>query len=233
MIWDWNTVQTILFTVLCICFIFYLLMGISTYNKENRLRSNMIFFYLCIASSLWAIGFAFMLIAPNVLIANSWRILSALGWCYFNGLLFAFVVAVDESKSKYNRHGLQLALLGISTFFFATNLMFAPEQIVGIMPFGYADSLYTATPVGIVFAFYNVILIIVSIGILFVKMKKTPKNRVKKQLQIIFITSLITVVLAVSNDFMLPPLGLSSIHLGLWLFQLQWRGSGMPLISIK
>ncbi|MBI4857357.1 MAG: diguanylate cyclase [Acetobacterium woodii] len=208
MIWEWDKVQTLLFAVLCICFIVYLLMGLSIYKRENQLRSNLIFFYLCIASSLWAIGYALMLISPNIEIANGWRNLSALGWCFFNGIWFAFAVSVDDTNVKHNRHKLQVVFVALSAFFFASNLLFEPAQVVGVLPIGFVDNLYPLTPIGTVFNIYDTSIILISLVIIFIKMRRSHKNRVKKQLKIILITSLITVCLGLLTDNVLPPLGL-------------------------
>ena|GEM_PF-2777901 len=49
----WDTIQTMLFTILCICFIFYLFMGIYTYTKDKELKVNIKYFALCISVSFW------------------------------------------------------------------------------------------------------------------------------------------------------------------------------------
>src|SRR5665647_1625911 len=95
-----DTIKTILFTILFICFIFYLFMGIYSYERDNKSNVNLIFFALCIAASLWAIGYAFMLISPIIGIANSWRIVSALGWCFFNVLWISFALSLNNTKQK-------------------------------------------------------------------------------------------------------------------------------------
>jgi len=52
------------------------------------------FLYLCICCSLWAIGYAFMLVSPNIKVAYLWRSISVLGYCFFYGfwLYFAFLL---------------------------------------------------------------------------------------------------------------------------------------------
>ena len=58
-------------------------MGINSYKRDKKSKVNLIFFILCISASLWAIGYAFMLISPSIEIAGIWRIVSALGWMFF------------------------------------------------------------------------------------------------------------------------------------------------------
>ncbi|HEY8803959.1 MAG TPA: hypothetical protein VIM42_02425, partial [Clostridium sp.] len=67
-----DNIKTILFAILCMCFIYYLFMGIYSYKRDKKSKVNLIFFILCIAGSFWAIGYAFMLISPNIEIANIW-----------------------------------------------------------------------------------------------------------------------------------------------------------------
>ena len=77
-----DDIKTMLFTILCICSIFYLSIGIYSYNRDTKSKANLIFFALCTFMSLWAIGYAFMLISPNIEIANRWRIISTLGYLF-------------------------------------------------------------------------------------------------------------------------------------------------------
>jgi len=85
-----DNIKTILFAILCICFIFYLFLGIDSYKRNKKEKINIIFFALCISISLMAIGSAFMLISPNVEFANIWRIIAALGGCFISGLSISF-----------------------------------------------------------------------------------------------------------------------------------------------
>jgi len=47
-----DNIKTILFTILCICFIFYLFMGIDSYKRDKKSKVNITFFILCISDSL-------------------------------------------------------------------------------------------------------------------------------------------------------------------------------------
>lgn len=203
----WDTIQTMLFTILCMCFVFYLLMGISSYRRDDRSKTNILFFYLCFFTCFWAIGYAFMLISPNMETANEWRMLSALGWCFFNGLWFSFAISLSDTN-KDNSYKMQIVLFIISGLFFASNFLFGPSQVVSSEPYGFVDNLYTLTPIGTVLSIYNAVIILTSLVIIFFKMRHVQKNRVKKQLKIIFITSLISVSIAIMTDLILPPLGI-------------------------
>ncbi len=201
-------IRTMLFALLCICFIFYLFMGIYSYRKDKKSKVNVIFFSLCIAASLWAIGYAFMLISPNIEIANVWRIVSALGWCFFNGLWLFFAISLKGTNQKNANSKLQYLLYVVSLIFFISNLLYEPSKVVSYEAYGFSDNLYTTTTIGTVFSIYNVVLFIASDIIIYFLMRNSHKNRVRKQIKTILITSLISVCLAVISDLLLPAMGI-------------------------
>ena len=95
-----ETIKIILFTILCICFIFYLSMGIYSYRKDKKSKVNVTFLIICISICFWSIGYAFMLISPNIEIANIWRIIALFGSCFFDGLMISFVLAIKNVEDK-------------------------------------------------------------------------------------------------------------------------------------
>lgn len=183
-------------------------MGIYSYKRDNKSNVNLIFFALCISASLWAIGFAFMLISSNIEIANTWRIVSALGWCFFNALWISFALSLDNTFQKKSISMIQVLIYILSAIFFIGNLMVEPVKIVGSESYGYADNLFITLTIGTVFSIYNVVLFSASIIIIYFQMRNALKNRVKKQLRTIFITSVISVCLAMVTDFILPSMGI-------------------------
>ena len=123
-----DNIKTMLFTLLCICFIFYLFMGIYSYKKDKKSKVNVIFFILCISASLWAIGYAFMLISPNIEIANIWRIVSALGWCFFNGIWLSFAFSLKDTNQKNSNLKIQSLVYIASIIFFISNIIYEPSK---------------------------------------------------------------------------------------------------------
>lgn len=229
----WDTIQTILFAVLSICFIFYLLMGVSSYRRDNRSKTNIVFFYLCLCMSCWAIGYAFMLISPTIEIANIWRILSAIGWCFFNGLWFAFARSLDVGNQKKIIPKIQYLLFTISAIFFAGNLLFEPAQVVSREPYGFVDNLYTATLSGTIFSIYNAGIILTSIYIIYLTLRKSRKNRIRKQLKIILITSFISVSLALLTDIILPNMGMMVYPSGILTISIGMAGMWYAIEKYK
>lgn len=95
-----DNIKIILFTILCICSIFYLFMGVYSYKRDKKSKINVRFFLLCTSDTLWAIGCAFMLISPNSEIANIWRIVSSFGACFSVALWVSFAFSLKEIKNK-------------------------------------------------------------------------------------------------------------------------------------
>jgi len=58
--------NSILFELLCMCFILYLFLGLYSYKIDTKSKVSSKFFLLCISTGLWALGFAFILISPNI-----------------------------------------------------------------------------------------------------------------------------------------------------------------------
>jgi len=203
-----GNIKILLFAILCICFIFYLFMGIYSYKRDNKVKFNVLFLIICISASLWAIGYAFMLVSPNIEIANVWRIVSALGWCFFNGLWLSFVFSLSDTNQKKSISKIEYLLYIISIIFFISNLLYEPSKVVSTEAYGFVDNLYTVTTIGIVFSIYNVVLFIASGVLIYFQMRNSQKNRVRKQMRIILITSLISVCLALISDLMLPAMGI-------------------------
>lgn len=93
-----DNIKIMLFTILCICFSFYLFLGIYSYTRDKKSKINVMFLSLSISTGLWTIGYAFMLISPNIQIANIWRIVSAMGWCFFDAIWISSVFSLNDTN---------------------------------------------------------------------------------------------------------------------------------------
>ncbi|MGV8982680.1 histidine kinase N-terminal 7TM domain-containing protein [Clostridium sp.] len=201
-------IKTMLFTILIICFIFYLFLGIYSYRRDKKSKTNIIFFALCISVSLWAIGYAFMLISPNIEVANRWKIISALGWCFFDPIWVSFAISLKDIKQKSSDLKLQYIIYATAVIFFVSNLTYEPSKAVSSEVYGFVDSLYGTTTIGKIFNIYVTVLLLGGIVIIYFQMKNSKKNRVKKQMKTILITSLISICLGLITDIVFPTLGI-------------------------
>lgn len=202
-------IKTILFTILCICFIFYLFMGIYCYRKDIKSKIKVAFFNLCISACLWAIGYAFMLISPNLQIANMWKIISAFGWYFFNGIWVSFAISFKETNQKNSELKIQYLIYITSIMFFINNIMYEPSKAISNEAYGFVDNLYGTTIIGKIFNIYIAVLLFVGFVILYFEMKNSRKNRMRKQIKTILITSFISFCIGLFTDVILPAFGIS------------------------
>ena len=204
-----DNIKILLFAILCICFIFYLFMGIYSYRRDKNLRFNVIFSELCISMSLWVIGYALMLISPNIQTANIGRIISVFGLCFLNGLWISFAFSFYNTDQKKINSKFQFLVYMISIIFSLNNLLYEPSKVISSKAYGFVDKLYTTITIGIVFSIYVTVLFIVGLVIIYFQMRNSQKNRVRKQMKIILFTSLIGFCLSVTTDLILPALGIA------------------------
>ena len=215
-----ENIKTTLFAILCICFTFYLFMGISCYKKDNKTKVNVLFFALCISASLWATGYAFMLVSPNIEIANIWRIVAAAGWCFFDAIWISAVFSLNDTNKINSISKIQSIVYITSMIFFISNFFYEPSAVISSEGYGFVSNLYFATTIGTVFSIYTVIISIAGLVMICFQMKNTKKNRVRKQMKAIIITNLITFCLVSTTDLLFPALGI-------WVFP-----SGIIALSI-
>lgn len=203
-----DNIKTMIFAILCICFIFYLVLGIYSYRRDRRSKVNVIFLTLCISASLWALGYAFMLISPNIKIANSWKMISALGWCFFDAIWVSFAFSLKDTKQNSSSLKIQFLIYITSIIFLVNNLSYEPTKVISREAYGFVDNLYGTTTIGIVFNIYVSVLLLAGFLILYIQMINSHKNRVRKQIKTILITSLISFSLGAISDMILPALGI-------------------------
>jgi len=223
MLYEGN-LKTIFFTIICICFVFYLFLGIYSYRRDRRSKINKSFFALCILASLWAVGCAAMLVANNTKVANIWRIISALGWCFFNAtwISFAFSLKNNNKEKKYVRLGIQSLFYILSIIFFISNVIHGSSEISYIESYGFVDDLYKITDISVFYSLYSGITCILGNAIIYCEMRSSYKNRIRKQMKIILITGFISSCLAITSDLIFPmfsiwvfPSGIITISIGM------------------
>ena len=208
-------IQIMLFTILFICFILYLFLGIYSYTRDKKSKINIIFLILCICTSLWAIGYAFMLISPNIKTANIWRIVCSFGWCFFSAIWLSFIFSFKNTTQKNFSSIIQLLAYILSIIFFISNLLYEPSKIVGIQTYGFVDNVTTDNFVNTIFNIYMPASNILGLLIIYLQGKDSQKNRVKAQMKTIFITSLVSFCLVFISDMLLPTLGIVVFPLGI------------------
>lgn len=210
-----DNIKIMLFAILCICFIFYLFMGIYSYKRDDKSKVNVNFFILCIAASLWAIGYAFMLISPNIEIANIWRIIASVGGVFFCGIWLSFAFSLKDTNHKNSSSKIQSLVYIILIIMFINNSLIEPSKIISRVAYGFVNILFFTTTIGIVFSIYVSVLVIAGFVIIYFQMRNSPKNRVRKQMKTILITSLISFSLGAITDMIFPLLGIAVFPTGI------------------
>lgn len=222
--------NSILFELLCICFIFYLYLGFYSYKVDKKSKVSSIFLALCISTSLWALGFAFMLISPNIEIANLWRLVASFGWCFFNGLFLEFAFSLKNPNEKNFSIKIRSLLYIPSILFFINTLIRQPSEIVIRQYYGWVD-IYGITIMGTIYAIYCAVTFIASLLIIFLWGKYSNKNRNKKQMKIILITSFISFSLVSITDLILLAMGIIVFSSGIISVSISMGGMWYAIIK--
>ena len=228
-----DNIKTMLFAILCICFIFYLFLGINSYKKDKKSKVNVTFLMFCISASLWAIGFAFMLISPNIEIANIWRIAAVFGGCFFNALFVSFVFSFEGYNQKKVSFKIQSLVYIASLIFFINYLIYDASKAVRSESYGFVYNLYINTTIGIVFSIYMAVIMTTGIVMIFFQMRNTKKNRVRKQMKGILITGSITLCLASTTDLLFPALGIMIFPSGIITISIAMGGMWYAINKYK
>jgi len=122
-----------------------------------------------------------MLISPTIEIANGWRIVSAIGWCFFSGIWISFALSLKGTNQKRSEQTIQFLFYIVSTIFFISNFIAEPSQVVGREAYGFVDNLYTYTTMGTVFNIYILVLFIAGLVIIHSQVKNSKKNRAENR----------------------------------------------------
>ncbi len=86
-----------------IAFCLYNYFGVSILHHDNKSRMNRWFFIICLALSLWSLGFSFAASAPDVASVLVWRRISALGWGSLYSILLYFFLILTGKDVKLGR----------------------------------------------------------------------------------------------------------------------------------
>jgi PAS domain S-box-containing protein len=192
-----------LFLLLYTFSVAYLFSGIYVLVKDRKSIKNRLFFCLCICASCWALGYAFMYIAPNEGAAFFWRQASALGYCFIYGIWLDFSITIRyENERKLGYKGRAFIYLP-AVLFYVHNLSYSPNQVIVKINNGWSD-IFPVNIVEIMFIIYYVITVISGIVIIYKWGKNAISTREKKQSQILILGTSISFILAALTDTVFP-----------------------------
>jgi len=201
--------------------IFYFMFGIYIILKDPHSTISKMLFLLCLDLFLWAIGYSFMFIAPNIYLANFWRLIAALGWCCFFSiwLIIAFIIK-NRYEAKLGSGKILLVFLP-SVLFYLNTLNYNPSDILFKINNRWSD-IYPVNIIETLYYVYIIICVIVNARIFYKLGRNSKLQREKNQARIIGITTLISFTFGISIDIILPlfkihfiPLGILAAPIGL------------------
>lgn len=196
---------SILFITLFTFSIGYLFLGLYVLHKDKHSPINLRFFLGCISSFVWAIGFAFMYISPNVNTANYWRLLAALGWCSFYGVCIDFCISVCYKKLAANKI-IKVIIYIPSFIFYLYFSTYDPNKVILPIYSGWYD-LYPKNIIGYLYTIYSLIVMITCMYMLYRWGKNSKYIRYKKQSRAFFFPAMSVFVLGSITDTVLPLFG--------------------------
>ena len=205
--------------------IFYFLFGIYILLKDGKSTISKLLFVMCIDLFLWAIGYSFMFIEPNIYLANLWRLLSAIGWCSFFSLWLIIAILIKNKNEKRLSNKIILLICFPSIIFYINTLMYKPSSVLYHLNSGGWSDKYPVSFMETSFDLYLIIYILIEVWIFYKIIKNSKLQREKKQAKTICISTLISFMFGMLTDVFLPLIHIQTIPLGI-------LGAAIGLIGI-
>jgi len=213
----------LIFYILFALSMLYLYFGFYVFFKNKNSMQNRMFLSICINLSLWSLGYSFMTVALNPEAANFWRLISAIGWCFFYGTWLDFAILVRLESKKWMTDIRRLLIYIPSVFFLIGNLHYAPKVVMKKLLLIWTD-VYPTSYFEILYILYALSFTIAGIVIIYQWGKRSTLNREKKQAHIILLSINISFILAMIIDIIIPLLGINRFHLGILMFVIAMVG---------
>jgi diguanylate cyclase (GGDEF)-like protein/PAS domain S-box-containing protein len=176
--------------------VIYLSVGISTYTLNKNSGLGKAFLLLTTSLAIWALAYSNAYVTTdNTYVFSFWNKLSALGWCFFPALLLFMILVITDDRSIYNPF--KCILLFIPAFFFCILTVFV-FPLGGNWPNGLYRFFNLSNPI------YNYLYTLIGMIRLLVWKHKTSHIILKKQVGVILTTGVITYILALIGEFVIP-----------------------------
>lgn len=92
-----SSIFSLMFTILMFVYIYW---GISILKLNRKERLSKLFALICLATSLWALGFAMANTAETAAQSLFWRRLAAIGWASIYSLVLHFFLLLVNKKTS-------------------------------------------------------------------------------------------------------------------------------------
>lgn len=180
--------------------------GILVIKNNHKSPANRCFFIMVLSVNLWSAGLAFANIAPDEATCESWRRFSAVGWGTAYSIFLHFVLIISENNKLFKKwwsYPLLYLPAAITVFAFAVPSDINPNPYKFVRTdFGWTNAVGIAeyTIWDWIFFFYYIGYIVTALVILFLWNKKAEEYRIKMQSRAIFLSFMVTLILATSTD---------------------------------
>ncbi len=175
--------------------ILYFYVGFNAVRSNKKSEVGRAFFLLTMSMAIWSFAFGFVYLARNVYQYSFWNKISAFGWCTFEALVLYFVFVLTECKFIRHWYTRLLVMLPAGVFLYMVLFLFGPDIDT-------SDTIRTIFNVGNFI--YNFSYLIISIFILYLWGRRSNSKLQKKQADIIAVSGLLSFLLNLFVQHVLP-----------------------------
>ncbi len=186
------SILAIVFSAACAVCIFA---GVYTIYLNPHSRTNVLFFALTVALSVWAFGFCIAINAKDLATALFWRRLSAFGWGAFFSILLRFSLVFTKTE-LFRRHKWRYALLYLPSIAVYLGYTYFPELNPGQYSLVWTDLGWVNVAVNnvwdLLYMVYYILYSLVTLYLVWRWGKKSIKPQDKRQTRLILGSFVIT-----------------------------------------
>ncbi len=226
--------------ILLISTVLYLFLGVYSVTREPGSRLNRTFLFICTCFALWAFSFSFMHASTSMADIMFWYNISSPGWCLFSGAAIHFLLLLSKKDALLNRKWIYLFLYGPGLVLIYKQLADS-FAVTGFTRVGWGLSEIAPVTSGwyIFFMAYQAGYVVLGLVSVIVWGLKSGIRRERKQALMMFITTTISLVLAFTNDILLPALkadlfpSISPVIVLVWAFGMWYSITRYKLMSLN
>ncbi|MBN7772912.1 HD domain-containing phosphohydrolase [Clostridium aminobutyricum] len=190
------------FSLMAVCI--YMYIGIFTYRQAIGSTIHEVFLLLCTSYAIWSFAYAFAYVSTDKYVFCFWNKISAIGWCSFSALILFLTLLITENNILKKRGIKSLLFFPAFVFFFMAVFLFG-------------EGIHTPRLLSNLFYIgnflYNFIYLLASIYLFFIWGRKTDSLRIKKQSNILVLSSIIPFTLNLLTQDILPRFGIDNVPL--------------------
>ncbi len=177
----------------------YIYVGVYTFRQNAKSIIHRFFLLLCTSYAIWSFAYAFAYVSKDRNVFALWNKISAIGWCSFSAISLYLVLLITENTMMKKRIVKILIFLPAVLFLYMAVFLFGE----GIKtPLLISNIFYTGD------FLYNFSFLLISIIILFIWGLKTDSKRIKKQSEILVLSTIIPFCLNLLTQTILPMFGI-------------------------